>query len=130
MEAPAVSGFKFHMSGFGNRVSGFRFRDSDFGVPYQAPISQFRAPRLVLQEKSCNRKLSGNDVDCTITLLLPMKMMLCSKLYCLKFVNLYSLPIKFDGFLTPVSPGVRTPLPGTFPSRVANGAGFEIRLSG
>ena len=41
----------------------------------------------ILLEKSFNLNISGNEVHCTIALLLPMKIMLCSKIYYQKVVD-------------------------------------------
>jgi hypothetical protein len=41
----------------------------------------------MLKEKSFSSKLSGNEIYCTKTLLIPIKIMLCSKLYHQKVSN-------------------------------------------
>ena len=43
-----------------------------------------------LQEKGFNLKLSGNEVDYTNALLLPIRIMLCSKLHCQKVFRFFS----------------------------------------
>ena len=44
--------------------------------------------RCILQEKSFNSKLYGNEVYCTNALLSLIKIMLCSKLPCIKVLKL------------------------------------------